>query len=196
MKTSPHISFEKLADMVEDRITADERASWLDHLAECTRCAEDFERLGHVLQLMRTDDSKDAPRDLLAYAKGLFSVRASSDRSILRRIVAALTFDSLTASPEFGVRSSETSTRQLIYSAEDGDLDLRLTPQGDRWLVMGQLLSPNCSEGHVEIKSESASASAALNEFCEFVLPPVAAGRYSLILRLPHLEIEVPRLDI
>lgn len=183
--------------MAEDRITADERASLLDHLAGCRLCAADFERLGHVLQLMRTDDSKDAPRDLLAYAKGLFSVReTSSDRSILRRIVAALTFDSLTAAPEFGVRSSETSTRQLIYSAKNGDLDLRLTPQGDRWLVMGQLLLPNCGEGQVEIKSESDSASAELNELCEFVLPPVAAGRYSLILRLANLEIEVPRLDI
>src|SRR5262245_4950199 len=120
MKATRHIPFEKLADVAEGRLAGSERDSSVDLLPANIGYAEAFERLGHVLQLMRADDSKDAPRGLLAYAKSLVSVRSKdAEPYLLKRIVASLTFDSLTTAPEFGVRSTESSTRQLIFTAED-----------------------------------------------------------------------------
>src|SRR5678815_2281498 len=66
-------------------------------------------RVGQVLDLMRTDTAIDAPRDVLAYAVNIFSGRqASRVSSLMRRIVATLSFDSsANLAPAFGVRSGQ-----------------------------------------------------------------------------------------
>jgi hypothetical protein len=49
----------------------------------------------------------------------------------------------------------------------------------------------------VEIEGDDgARARAALNELCEFTLPPVPEGSYKLLLRLPGAEVQIPELDL
>ena len=196
--TSQHILFEKLADLAENRASADERTASMVHLTSCSPCAAELQRLGHVFELMRTDNATDAPRDALAYAINIFNGREqSSEPSLLRRIVAALTFDSSTnMAPAFGVRSGQATSRQLLYSAEQKDIDLRISSQDDQWIVAGQLLGQDCVGGRVEIEGESGLAVAALNELCEFTLPPLPPGRYTLRLLLQDAEVEIPQLEL
>jgi hypothetical protein len=151
-----------------------------------------------VLGLMRTDTAVDAPRDLLAYAVNIFSRREDvREPSLLRRIVAALTFDSsANLAPAFGVRSGQSVSRQLLYSAEDNDIDLRLTPADENWIVAGQVLGQDCVGGRVEIEGESERAAVALNELCEFTLPPLPAGSYTLRLQLANVEVQIPQLEL
>jgi hypothetical protein len=197
MQSTPHITFEMLTDLAENRLSGSERATCLNHLALCSQCGREFGRLEHLMELMRSDSAEDAPRDLLAYAKGLYNVhKRQAQPSVLKRIVAALTFDSSTVALEFQVRLGQSPTRQLIFKAEDSYLDLRLTPQAGQWDVIGQLLAPNCGGGEIEIKNENDSRSAVLNDLCEFTFPSVEPGTYALRLRLSDIEIEVPRLEI
>jgi hypothetical protein len=199
MKTaSQHIAFAKLADLAEGRAAEAERAASLAHLSDCSACTQQLKRLGAVLNLMSTDTAVDAPRDVRALAINLFSRRErASEPSLLRRLVAALSFDSsANLAPAFGVRSGQSASRQLIYSAAESDIDLRISVEAEKWIVTGQVLGDDCGGGRVEIEGEGELTTADLNELCEFTLPPVSAGSYTLRLRLANAEVEIPGLEL
>lgn len=193
---SQHISFTALAELADRKTTADGRTA--SHISDCASCSTELHRLEGLITLMREDQSVDAPRDVLAQAINVFARHSAGwEPSLLRRVVAALKFDSLTPTPAFGVRSTQSESRQLLYTAEDNDMDLRITKQeDDRWVVAGQVLGDDCSGGDIQLEGETQTASAVLNELCEFTLPAVAPGKYRFRLRLANIEVEVPRLEI
>ncbi len=195
---SQHLDFARIADLVEDRAAPSVRTESMAHISNCSECAKKFRRLDEVVHLMATDQAEDAPRDVVAYAMNIFSGRAKSRRqSLKRRILAALSFDSsMDQAPAFGVRSGQTDSRQLIYSAEESDIDLRITFHDDMWLVAGQVMRDDCGGGRVEIEGPSGSAGAALNELCEFTLPAVPSGDYLLRVHMNDVEIELPQLEL
>lgn len=143
--------------------------------------------------MMRSDSATDAPRDVLTAAINIFS---QEKRSPLRRIVALLTFDSRNAGPAFGMRSLHATSRQMLYSAEGTDLDLRITVQNDECILAGQIIGPACTAGRVEISGTAGRSEATLNEECEFTLPPIPVGVYSLTVRMLDLQIEIPELEL
>lgn len=200
--TGHEISFARLADLVEGRLAANERRDVEAHVAECRRCARDFAQLEKAVRLMRADASEDAPRDALQYALSLFNSRrdaAEHSPGFAERILAALTFDSARSAPAFGLRSSHaTHARQFMYAAGERDVDLRVERVEAGWSVTGQILG-ECAGGRAEIESASDAPhkfEAALNELCEFRLPPVPAGLYTLLLRLSDAEIQIPEIDL
>jgi hypothetical protein len=193
-----HIPFSKLADLAEGRMSAAERSESLAHISECSRCTAQTEKLEGVINLMRTDKAEDAPRDLVAHTINLWRTRAAvpKEPSLIQRIVAVLSFDSLQTSPAFAVRSGHAAARQLFYSAEGCDLDLRITQSGEMWNVAGQVFGKECAGGHVEIESASSVAKADLNDQCEFALAALPSGGYQLRLCLTDIEVEIPQLEL
>ena len=144
---SKHLPFAELADLAEGRLTPEARTASLQHVSACSRCSSKLERLEQVMGLMRADEGEDAPPTLVSQAVNLFRARAARDTSpsLTRRILAALSFDSLQMSPAYGVRSGQAAARQLLYSAGENDLDLRVTPSGEGWVVAethAQLVAP------------------------------------------------------
>jgi anti-sigma factor RsiW len=198
--TRQHIPFVRLADLAEGRLSPEEAARERTHLSSCARCSEQAAQLGRVSALLRADTSEeDAPPELVASVVGMFRARRAQagEPGLLRRLVAALTFDSSSLTPAFGVRSGQAApARQLLFSAGDFDVDLRLAPGGEGWTVSGQVLG-SCTGGRVVLVSADGKAiRAALNELCEFTLPPVPEGIYALQLRLEETEIEIPELSL
>ncbi|HEY0407397.1 MAG TPA: hypothetical protein VGC89_16815 [Pyrinomonadaceae bacterium] len=197
--TFQHLPFEKIADLAEKRLSDQERAAAQAHVSGCSRCSEQLARIEQTINLMRTDESKDAPRDVLASVMNMFRARsaAASEPSLVRRVLAALNFDSTTLAPAYGVRSGQAAARQMLYSAGENDVDLRVQPAGESWVVSGQVLG-ECGGGRVELEDNTASVAAAveLNELCEFTLPAVASGSYKLRLRLNDVEVEIPELQL
>ena len=192
---SPHISFTELADLADAHSKPSAEA--LEHLAACSRCAEELQALRQTIGFMRTDDLEDAPANLINYAKNIFTGRgASREPSRLARVLASLTFDSLTAKPAFGLRSGASAGRQLVYSTEMADIDLRVSPQSGEWELAGQILGSSQPGGKVNLESESFSASADLNELAEFGFQSVPSGIYTMFVQLPELEIEIPPLQL
>jgi hypothetical protein len=136
---SPHISFTELADVAEDK--SQPSTETLEHLATCSRCAKELQTIRETIGLMRSDDVENAPANLVKYAKEFFRSRnVVREPSVLTSVVAALTFDSLTAKPAFGLRSGVSAGRQLVYSTEMADIDLRVSPQSGEWEIAGQIL--------------------------------------------------------
>jgi hypothetical protein len=192
MNTSSHISLESLADLADDRVAGAALQAALAHVSTCSECDNILSRLRHVIRTMKSDRSADAPRDVLLAAINIFS----PSQSPLRRVVAILTFDSRRAGPAYGIRSIHTASRQMLYSAQETDLDLRITIQNDECIVAGQIMRDGCTGGVVEISGAAGSAEASLNELCEFTLPAVPVGNYSLTVRMLDVEIEIPELEL
>jgi hypothetical protein len=190
-----HISFTELADLADEKLPAS--AETLQHLATCSRCAEELQTVRQTLSLMKSDNTEAAPVELVEYAKGLFQgERIGRKPSLVARVLASLTFDSLTVAPGFGLRSGAAAGRQLIYSTEMADIDLRVSLQSGQWELAGQILGSSHSEGEVNLKSDDFSASAKLNELSEFAFQSVPRGTYRMFVHLPDVEIETPPLEV
>lgn len=190
---SKHIPFEDLVQLAERDDSR--RADQTEHLQSCAKCADTVTRLEKTFALMRTDDAVDAPRDVLSLALGVFQ-SSEKKASIRKRIIALLSFDSLTLAPTFGTRSGQSDARQLVYSAEDNDIDLHISVKDNKWVIAGQLLGPGCNDAQVAIEGEGISLTSQLNDACEFAIVAVPPGEYKLTLRLSDIEVEVPRLAL
>ena len=197
---SGHIPFARLAELAEGRLAAEESAEAQAHLDACARCSREVADIQRVTTLMRADDSVDAPRGLLFDTIRMFGARPAPEHEpgLLRRVLATLSFDSSALRPAFGVRSGQAApARQMLFSAGGFDVDLRLAEGADGWTVSGQVLGPCDGGGRVEVLTDAETvAGADLNELCEFTLMPVAAGSYTLRLRLADVEVEIPGLNL
>ena len=188
--------------MAEGRLAPDDTRDVRAHLDACTTCAGQLAEVERVTNLMRADTSVDAPRDVFLNAVQLIHVRPARDgvvAGVLRRLVASLSFDSGAQGLAFGVRSGRAEvSRQLIFSAGEVDVDLRLAPAAEGWAVSGQVLG-ECAGGWAELGGADTGGDAAraeLNELCEFALPTVPAGSYTLRLGLGDTLVEIPGLDL
>lgn len=188
-------TFSELVGIAEGRVTSAEAAEIRERLDADPHVAEDLAWLTHVIDLMRSDESVEPPLPVVQRAVRLFAQRAMPPRpNMVQRIVAVLRFDSASMPLAVGVRSGQPVPRQLVWSAEPYDIDLRITPHGDTWQVSGQVLGP-CTGGQVTL-GDSTTVDATLNDLCEFALPPVPAGRYALALHLTDAEITIDMVEV
>ncbi len=190
---SRHVAFDRIMDLVEGRLSPEATADDWAHLASCTRCGSDRAFVEQTIGEMRTTQLEDARPQAIARAVALFRP-AEPAPSPLRRLIAALTFDSGMAQPALAMRSSAPAARQVLLEAGPYDLDLRIVPSGALWTVSGQVLSPGTS-GRVELRG-SETASAALNALGEFNLGPLPAGSYTLDVELADVAIEFSALEL
>ena len=194
METPSHISLEALVDIVEGRATSAALEGAVAHISNCSDCVDTLRRLQQLIFTMKSDTAADAPRDLLQSAIDIFT--SERQPPTLRHVIAVLTFDSRHAGPAFGIRSLRSTSRQLLYSAQETDVDLRITVQNGECIVAGQVIRDGCVGGRVEISGEAGSAVATLNEVCEFTLPAIPLGYYSLRVKMPDVQIEIPELEL
>lgn len=154
---------------------------------------EEFERL-----LRQAVALPDAPPALVQHAIGLWKAQVPAVPALLRRIAAALAFDSW-AQPAAaaGVRAPRSATRHLLFSAEGRDIDLRVTPAGDGYTLAGQVLGPD-ETGEIELAASTGEAPrlARLDALGEFRVEGLAAGDYRLTLRLGSDEILLPAVPV
>jgi hypothetical protein len=191
-----HIPFAWLVDLVDGRLGANEQQLIRDHISTCGACAANHAWLERVIDLMRTDDSIDAPAPVVARAVGLFQARNTIVPPTLRQIVrAALRFDSTRMSAAPALRSRVPLERQLMFTAEGFNLDLRIRPQGPLWSISGQVFGTAGGE-QIELNGPTGSTQSNLNNLSEFRLPPIPAGSYNLTLRLERADVEIAGLEI
>jgi anti-sigma factor RsiW len=177
-----------------------------DHLRQgCARCAERVAWLRRVTDLMQGDDSTDPPPSVLSQAAAIFPRQSlPGRRHLLHKLVAALLFDSRHAQPAYGLRGGPAAERQLLFSAPGVDVDLHVRP-GDgegEFVLMGQVLTEEADLAQVagaEVvlrrgrRQVLARRTDSLGEFAFSRLPP---GQYSLRIRLPSQEIDLPGVDL
>jgi hypothetical protein len=195
-----HISFETLVALLDGNLPASQAAMVQSHLATCSRCAGDLEWIRQTTALMSSDDLVDAPVGVVARALRAFQVAEQPVRFVpsagpMERLVALLQFDSGHMTPAAGLRSGQEDVRQMLYSTDLVDIDLRITAAGELWVVSGQLLG-ECESGTVRLGGDTVSVEAEVDEYCEFHLSPVRSGEYLLTVRFNDVEVTVPHLRI
>ena len=121
--------------------------------------------------------------------------------SLGQRILATLGFDSWAVSPVLVTRSALPTTRQLLFSAEERDVDLRISwprtagePVG--LTLAGQVLGPDDAGEVSLVRDGSPVGTVPLDEFGEFRFVGLEAGSYALTLRFGEVEIVLPPIDI
>ena len=145
----------------------------------------------------------DAPESTIQRALALFAHRAvtvSADSPSQTRSLATRVFDSLTTSPlALGLRSDRQGARQLLFSAEGRDIDLRISrmrPElSSRFTLAGQIFGPDAA-GQAELRATGYHAKQAWNEWSEFRFADVPAGPCTLLLTGDDWQIELPAFDI
>lgn len=146
----------------------------------------------------------EVPPALTHAAVGLWASRPGSKlQTALRSIGAVLRLDSWAASPTaLGLRAGRSTTRQLLYTADGRDIDLRISPCGEAFALTGQVLGPYDS-GDVELYPCGAEAAASgarrhaeLDELGEFRIEPLSSGRYELRLRFSDARIVLPPFEV
>ena len=157
-------------------------------------------------RLPRAAALPDAPaawvqRAVAAWEPPLGARLVEAAQGLRERVQAWLSFDSWAAAPlAAGLRSTGLSaTRQLVFSAEGRDVDLRIAPaEGQLFTLSGQVLGPD-EAATVTLQADAGTASpreAALDAFGEFQLAGVEPGRYRLSLLLPTQELLLPAFDV
>lgn len=196
--TAASIPFEQLVDLVEERLPPEERQALLTLAATRPQDMATIAWLERVLGRMQDDatENADAPAALVARTLQLFAPRVAPPAPQLReRVLAMLRFDSLLQPLALGVRAGRAATRQVLFNANDWDIDLRISRSGTQWIVAGQVLGPG-EGGTVELQGPMVAVRTTMNELWEFALPPVPSGDYNLTLTLKNTEIRTPSLRV
>jgi hypothetical protein len=180
-----HIAFSRLVALADELVADNERQQIERHLASCPRCATDASWAQRVAGLIRQGSLEAPPAEATARVRALFRAWR---RPPVRLVRARLHYDSATARRAAGLRSAQAPDRQVIYNADGFDLDLRITPLDGGWQVAGQVLGPDTA-GFVVVDGALVAERVVLSELCEFVLPPLPDGAYTLTLRLGDLEV-------
>jgi hypothetical protein len=192
-----HISFSQLADYAEGRLLPDEQAGLESHIASCSQCTKMLIRLQRVIDFLQTGE--DAPAPVIKRAVDLFRSRAASESSLSglrRRIQAVLHFDSARLVPAFGIRSAKSRIRQMLFDADGREIDLRIQPEGQAWIVSGQLLGEAALGATAILHGDVEIHESTVNELSEFSFAPVAAGSYRLSINLTNVDVEISEIRI
>lgn len=151
-----------------------------------------------ILDLMRRDDSVDAPGDSVKWAKNIFRSRmAGSKATIGQRILGVLKMDIAPNRPAFGERSGGTGqARQMLFDAGDNSIDLRIAETDGLFEVRGQILGDGFASGSMEISDGKNSYKVFMNELSEFKLAGIKKGSYSLTVLGSEKELSIEGLEL
>jgi hypothetical protein len=129
----------------------------------------------------------------------LLSAAQSMVQGALTQIAAVLSFDSW-AVPAMaqGMRSLRSPTRHLLFSAQGRDIDLRISPAAEAFVLAGQILGPD-EEGAVQlvpVQSDLPTRAVRLDTMGEFRIEGLTAGTYNLSLYMGGDTIVLPALEV
>ena len=199
--------FEQLVDYLDNRLTEAESAPVRAHLAtDCQTCAETRNWYERVRDITASDESIEPPTWVLKRAVRIFETQHNRPRLVERigQAVASLVFDSFARPAVSGVRSTETTNRQLLYRAGGYSVDLQVAPSDRAGAdLIGQVLR----EGETTFESVSGLRleiarggekrySAVTDAMGEFKIGGMDCGVYDLRIELSEGSITVPQLPV
>lgn len=150
--------------------------------------------LRKIIHLMQTDKSVDAPQDCIKWAKDIFRTRAAEPKkSLVQKVLAVLQVDLSSGKVAFGERSASTAqARQMLFSAGENAVDLRVKETEGAFELRGQILGAGFENCTVMLGGFETIA----NDLSEFKLTGIPPAKYELILRKGDREIIISNLEL
>ncbi len=197
-----HLKYATLLNYVEDHVTVEERNKIDAHLAEpCWQCGRRLALLRTVLHSMTGDRTVAPPEAVLKRAMDIGRNRRDlPERKPWMRVVAALRFDSRLQLSSAATRGA-TRTRQMLFTAEQVDIDLQIKPGRADNDLLGQMLSTQHAgeavPAFVSLQNNTgtllrATETDSLGQFAFRQIPP---GSYDLIFDLENQEVAITGLE-
>lgn len=147
-----------------------------------------------IVRLLQTDDSIDAPQDAVKWVKDIFRTRAAEPKkSLAQKVLAVLQIDLAPGKAAFGERSASAArSRQMLFSAGENSVDLRIAKTEKGFSLRGQILG----EGFANCVIKLGEFETVSNELSEFSFTGVSGGKYDLTLQTSETEIVIEDLEI
>ena len=167
---------------------------WLSHIDTCPQCSTVMTDWRDLRKSIQRPHLQSAPRPVLASAYAMFQVPPPrNEKSAIRRIVAALSFDSL-SQPAFAGARGTAAARKMVLRAEEFDVHVRLWIAEESRELLGQI-QPRDTGSLVDsarvylLQNGEKISSTGVNELGEFQFRFVPPGLLSLQIDLPHLTV-------
>jgi hypothetical protein len=190
-----HITLEDLIDYMDGKMSDVKGMTLQTHLSGCEECRKEEQEFQLLFHSVLNDASFEPPTELLQWGINLFQPVMQPQESAgqsLRRIIAALIFDTYDQPMLAGVRRVGTPPRQLLFRAGDVDVDVKIESMeaNDRISLAGQVLSsapkfyPNTPvklESHGIVRYRTTT-----NVVGEFSFDEVPKDTYHLSVDLPE----------
>jgi hypothetical protein len=171
----------------------------------CRKCGATLALLRQVDATAKRDSALELPKAAVQQARSIFALEKPARIELNARTVARLVFDSFREPAMAGVRTTGHIARQMMYSAGDYTIDVRLEPDADpaQVVMVGQILHQSqTATGSVPVVLQGARrelSRAVTTEFGEFqfvyrpvtslrLLIPVNAGADSIEIAVPRVK--------
>jgi putative zinc finger protein len=190
-----HITVENIMSYMDGVGTDVEKSTLETHLAGCKDCSELKQEFQALITQLRDDSSFEPPTDVVQWGINLFQPVMQPNQGGLRKIIAALVFDTFDQPMMAGVRRVGAPPRQLLFRAGDVDVDVKIESMeaNDRITLVGQVLSsatkffdntPVKLESHGIVRYRTRT-----NVVGEFSFDEVPKDTYHLSVDLPEGQI-------
>jgi len=191
-----HLSTDSLLTYIEGRAATAEKPEIEQHLSNCDECAGLRRELQDLVSHLQQDSACEPPAELVQWGIELFQpVMQPAPEGRIRKIIAALVFDTFEEPAMAGIRRVGAPPRQLLFRAGDVDVDVKIESMeaNDRITLVGQVLSNGAkffdntpvkleSHGIVRYKTRT-------NLVGEFSFDEVPKDTYHLSVDLPEGQI-------
>ncbi|MEW6126166.1 MAG: hypothetical protein AB1757_03810 [Acidobacteriota bacterium] len=181
--------FETLLDYLDGKLAAGESTQVAEHLAGgCAQCAANQNWYTQLTAIAASDESVEPPPWVTKRALRIFETRKPRLVERLSQAIAVLMFDSFARPAMAGVRSTETTNRQLLYNAGAYSIDLQVAAiSGSHADLVGQVLREDeasfesVANLSLELIGEDRKMhQASTNEMGEFTISSIKQGLYHL----------------
>jgi hypothetical protein len=193
-----HPEFEKLVKSFEGLLSISEEQEISSHLRVCAACGAQARKLESFFGYVNASKTEQVSQADTARLLNVFRperrISSAKAESFAERLLANLVFDDWQTA--FSERFVADDSRHLLYRAGEFEIDLRLHFADGRCLVSGQIF-PDCGKrASAEIVSETTSEKVFLNDYCEFVFPPIREGIYNFRIDSNAKIIEIENLSL
>lgn len=199
----PHITYTSLLGYIGNQLPLDDRTKIEDHLFSdsCQQCAGKLARLQKVLKTVTEDRSVAPPAAVLVKAFDVYQKRLVFARQPLKQVMAILSFDSRMQFSSLAARGV-VHTRQMLFTADDVDIDLQMTPEDGDHNVIGQVLGSEqahqFSKAFVSLQNEAGAIveGTQTDSHGQFTFRQVPSGVYHLVFDLDSQQVSISRLEL
>jgi hypothetical protein len=181
---------------MDGRVSGEGKLAVESHLSECNDCVELKDELGLLVLRLQEDTTFEPPAELVQWGVSLFQpLLQPSTGGKLRKLIAALVFDTFDQPLLAGVRRVGAPPRQLLFRAGDVDVDVKIESMeaNDRITLVGQVLSTTAKFfDNTPVKLESHGIvryRTMTNLVGEFSFDEVPKDTYHLSVDLPEGQI-------
>lgn len=197
-----HLTYETLINYLEGQLSAEQSSAADAHLSgPCETCQRRRILLQTALRSSAEDQTTTPPASVLKQAIDIpLTHPKNTQTGLLTRLIAALTFDSHLQLSSALTRGAARE-RQMLFSADQVDIDLQIKPVREGHDLIGQVLGgpvKGITSAFVSLQKDTGQLLKATESDSkgQFVFRGLPSGMYNLIFDLENQEVAVMGIEV